>query len=130
VAPLAADFSSGPNFTPATSAACAPGTLCLLGGRFQVEVTWQNGSTTGVGTPIALSDQSGMFWFFDAANIELVTKVVDGRGLNHKFWFFYGALSDVVYHIRVTDTVTGTVKTYNNAQGNLCGQADTAAFSE
>lgn len=128
-APANAIALDAPNFTPATGAACAPGTLCLLGGRFQVEVTWQSGGNTGVGTPVALSDQSGMFWFFSASNIELVTKVIDGRGLNNKFWFFYGALSDVAYQIRVTDTVTGTVKTYNNAQGNLCGQADTSAFS-
>ncbi|HEX2641862.1 MAG TPA: fibronectin type III domain-containing protein [Thermoanaerobaculia bacterium] len=131
VAPVnAIELGDAPNFTPATGAACAPGTLCLLGGRFQVEVTWQNGGNSGVGTPVALSDQSGMFWFFNSSNIELVTKVIDGTSLNHKFWFFYGALSDVAYQIRVTDTTTGTVKTYNNAQGNLCGKADTTAFNE
>jgi hypothetical protein len=99
------------NLTPVFENACAPGTLCLLGGRFQVDVTWQTGSgagvVNGVGTPTALSDQSGTFWFFDAANTELVVKVLDGRPLNGKFWFFYGALSDVVYQIRVTDTATG-----------------------
>jgi hypothetical protein len=47
--------------------------------------------------PVKLTDDTGYFWFFDSANIELMTKVVDGRGLNGKFWFFYGALSDVQY---------------------------------
>ncbi|HEX9669687.1 MAG TPA: hypothetical protein VGC93_09405, partial [Thermoanaerobaculia bacterium] len=65
---------------------------------------------------------------FDASNIELVVKVLDGRPLNGKFWFFYGALSDVEYTLRVTDTTTGAVRTYHNAPGNLCGRADTAAF--
>jgi chitodextrinase len=116
------------DLTPVFENACAPGTLCLLGGRFQVEVTWQNAGNTGVGTPTALSDQSGTFWFFDAANTELVVKVIDGRPLNGKFWFFYGALSDVAYQVRVTDTTTGAVKTYNNTRGNICGRADTSAF--
>ncbi len=116
--------------TPATEALCAagPNTLCLLGGRFQVEVDWQAGASSGVGTAIPYADASGFFWFFDAANIELVAKVIDGRPLNGKFWFFYGALSDVDYTIRVTDTQTGVTKTYHNAQGNLCGRGDTAAF--
>ena len=116
--------------TPAIEAVCAagPDTLCLLGGRFQLEVDWDAGATEGAGTAVPYGDASGFFWFFDASNIELVVKALDARPLNGKFWFFYGALSDVKYDIRVTDTVTGAVKTYHNAQGNLCGRGDTAAF--
>lgn len=114
-------------------AACAPGanTLCLLGGRFKVEVDWQqrNGpSGVGGAVPIAGNDQSGLFWFFDPSNIELVVKVIDGRAVNSKFWFFYGALSDVGYTVKVTDTTTGAVRNYSNAFGNVCGKADTSAF--
>ena len=111
-----------------TAAVCAPGTLCLLGGRFQVEATFKQGGVTSSATAVPYGDNSGFFWFFDASNIELVVKVLDGRALNGKFWFFYGALSDVEYTLKVTDTMTGTVKTYQNAPGNLCGRADTAAF--
>jgi hypothetical protein len=53
---------------------------------------------------------------------------LDGRAFNQKFWVFYGALSDVEYMIAVTDTVTGTVKTYFNPGGRLASVADTAAF--
>jgi hypothetical protein len=60
--------------------------------------------------------------------VEIVLKAVDGRAFNGFFWVFYGALSDVQYTITVTDTVTGAVKTYANAQGNLASVADTAAF--
>ena len=55
-------------------------------------------------------------------------KVLDGRGSNGKFWFFYGALSDVEYTIKVTDTATGLERTYTNAAGNICGQGDINAF--
>ncbi len=47
-----------------------------------------------------------------------------------KIWFFYGALSDVEYDLRVTDTETGAVRTYHNAPGNLCGHGDTSAFGD
>jgi chitodextrinase len=106
------------------------GQLCLLGGRFQVEVSWTNtaNGTSGTGTAVPLNDQSGLFWFFDAANAELVAKIVDGRGLNGKFWFFYGALSDVQYDVKVTDVTTSAVRTYHNTAGNLCGRGDTSAF--
>jgi hypothetical protein len=110
---------------------CAPGGLCLFGGRFQATVNWSApgfGSGSGAGTPVTLADLSGMFWFFDAANIELVVKVIDARSVNGKFWVFYGALSDVQYDLTVTDTATGFTHTYHNNQGNLCGQGDTSTF--
>ena len=61
-----------------------------------------------------LTGDTGAFWFFDAANIELVVKVLDGRPVNGNFWLFYGALSNVEYTLTVTDTETGAVKTYSN----------------
>lgn len=79
--------------------------------------------------PLAGTDRTGLFWFFEQANIELVVKMIDGTPLNGKLWFFYGALSDVEYEIEVLDTVSGAIRTYRNPAGNLCGQGDTEAFS-
>src|SRR5207302_1079426 len=87
----------------------APLNLCLNANRFKVEVTWKNpydGTSSGVGTAVALTSDTGYFWFFASANVELVIKVLDGRGTNGKFWVFYGALSDVEYTIKVTDSTT------------------------
>ena len=104
-------------------------TLCLLGNRFRVSVEWQlRDGTTGRGMAVPGSDVSGTFWFFGPENIELVVKALDGRPLNNRFWFFYGALSDVQYTITVFDTVTGVRKRYKNPAGNLCGKGDTSAF--
>ena len=61
-------------------------------------------------------------------NKELVVKIIDGRGLTGKFWFFYGALSDVEYDIRVTDTTNEATRVYHNPAGNLCGRGDVNAF--
>ena len=120
---FAASQTAGPCFADAT-------TLCLNGGRFKVQVLWNVPSqgTSGVGTGVALTGDTGYFWFFSSNNVELVIKVVDGRAFNAKFWVFYGALSDVNYTITITDTVAGTVKTYSNPSGSLASVADAAAF--
>jgi len=104
--------------------------LCLNAARFRATVAWRNpyDGTSGVGTAVAITSDTGYFWFFDAANIELVVKVLDGRPTNGKFWVFYGALSDVEYTVTVTDTVTSAVRTYHNLPHQLASVADTAAF--
>jgi len=106
--------------------------LCLLEGRFQVQVHWRDPSSGdfGIGHPSSFdfSDDSGTFWFFDPANVELVVKVLDARTVNGFHWAFYGALSNVEYWVTVTDLLEGTSRTYHNPTGNLCGSGDTRAF--
>jgi plastocyanin len=118
---------------PSETSPCVPGdsTLCLNGGRFKVEVGWKVASdgTSGSGTAVSLTGDTGEFWFFSANNIELVIKVVDGTAFNGNYWVFYGALSNVEYKIEVTDTVTGYSKTFVNAAGNLASVADVSGFS-
>jgi ELWxxDGT repeat protein len=115
----------------AATGACAPGPgqLCLQGGRFAVTSAWKDfQGRTGTGTAVPLSGDTGYFWFFAPTNVEVVTKVLDGTGLNGKFWFFYGALSNVEYTLTVTDTRTGAVRTYRNPSGQFGSVADTGAF--
>ncbi len=112
---------------------CVPGpqTLCLgEGGRFEVEITWEDfQSQTGPGNvaPLATQD-TGSFWFFDADNIEMVVKALDGRQTNGFLWIFYGSLTNVEFEMTVTDTQTGLVKVYDNPSGNFASVGDTAAF--
>lgn len=108
--------------------------LCLRDRRFEVQVHWNNAERVGdygIGrsVPVAVSDESGLFWFFNSANIELVVKVLDGREINGSHWVFFGALSDVEYWITVRDVATGARRTYHNSQGRICGQNDTGAFT-
>jgi Matrixin/Fibronectin type III domain len=134
LAPIAlapALFASGGEPAP-RSGSCAPGpqTLCLLGGRFAVRVDWANqrNGHSGVGGAVPFEDRTGFFWFFTPDKLELVVKALDGTGVNGHYWFFYGALSDVEYHVTVTDTATGASRTYDNAPGNICGEGDVGAF--
>ncbi|HBL27702.1 MAG TPA: hypothetical protein DD490_12765 [Acidobacteria bacterium] len=131
-APEAAQAPAAARSVRAVSGSCVPDAtrLCLNHGRFAVEVRWKDfQGHTGTGQAVPLSGgDTGSFWFFDAGNVEVVLKVLDGRPLNGKFWVFYGALSNVEYTLTVTDTETGAVKTYTNPRGRLASVADTGAF--
>jgi hypothetical protein len=117
----------------AAQAACVPNatTLCLNGGRFQARVAWTTPQgQNGAGQAVSLTSDTGYFWFFSANNVEMVIKVVTGCGLNSRFWVFAGGLTNVNVVITVTDTVTGTLQTYTNAQGAAFQPIqDTNAFS-
>jgi hypothetical protein len=116
----------------ATDASCTPDatSLCLTASRFKVQVAWSVPSqgTSGNGTAIALTADTGVFWFFSSDNLELILKVLDARVINNHFWVFYGPLSNVQYTITITDTQTNAVKTYFNPYGSVASVADTSAF--
>ena len=132
----AASLLASLTVVPATVPCQADAThLCLAGGRFEVSTVWETSSgMSGAGQAVPLAPagvtqpDTGYFWFFASANVELVIKVLDGTGTNGHFWVFYGALSDVEYTITVTDTTTGSVQTYFNSQGQLASVGDTSAF--
>ncbi|MEZ5313344.1 MAG: hypothetical protein R2862_06630 [Thermoanaerobaculia bacterium] len=100
-----------PRTALAPETACVPGpaTLCLQGGRFEVTIDWQTAAgATGPGQAVPLTDDSGYFWFFDDANVELVLKVLDGCGTNDRYWVFAGGLTNVGTHLLVRDTADPT----------------------
>ncbi len=112
---------------------CVPDskTLCLgENGRFRVTIGWEDfEAQTGDGTVAVLStEDSGSFWFFNDANIEMVVKALDGRQNNGRFWIVFGSLTNVRTEMTVTDTETGIVKTYVNPLGNFASVGDTTAF--
>ena len=110
------------------SSCTAGATLCLNGDRFRAEVTWRDfQGNTGAGKAVSLTGDTGYFWFFQESNVELVIKVLDGRQVNGSYWVFYGALSNVEYTLRVTDTATGRVQTYRNPSGRQASVGDTNA---
>lgn len=102
----------------------------LGGNRFRVKVIWSSGGATGEGHLVFQSDDSAVFWFFNAANWELMVKVIDGCSINDRFWVFSAATTDVEFTVEVTDTVTGAARTYRNPQGVAApAVTDSDAFS-
>jgi len=120
-------------FTPAAVPACQDDAthLCLAGGRFRVEVAWRTpDGGSGAGQAVRLTAESAYFWFFDAANVELLVKVLDGCPVNGRYWVFAGGLTNVATTLTVTDTRSGAVETYRNPQGTAFAPLqETAAFS-
>ncbi|RMH19075.1 MAG: hypothetical protein D6696_11590 [Acidobacteria bacterium] len=118
--------------TFAEDAGCtaAEDVLCLLGGRFAARVRWRNprDGTSGTGSMIPSTDNTGEVWFFRPANVELIVKMIDGSRTNGYAWVFFGGLSSLEYWLTITDTVTGEVREYHNPAGTVCGQSDTLAF--
>jgi ELWxxDGT repeat protein len=107
----------------------ASATALCLGGRFRVEADWRDfQGHQGRGRTVPLTADTGAFWFFDDANVEVVLKVLDGRGVNGHHWVSYGALTNVQYTLTVTDTQTGAVRQYFNPPGWLGSVADIEAF--
>lgn len=130
--PVAPELSTDVNRGPyATGCVADSTTLCLTNTRFQVRSSWRSytDGTAGPGRSVPVTGESGCFWFFQASNIELAVKVLDGTGVNGRYWVLYGALSDVNYDITVQDTVTGATKTYTNPAHQLASVADVNAFA-
>jgi hypothetical protein len=103
------------------STTCPPDahTLCLNDGRFSVSASF-TASPQGLpvqATAVPLTADTGYFWFFDVANIELVVKVLTGCAVNDSYWVFAGGLTNTGVELNVTDTVTGVVQRYSNSVG-------------
>jgi hypothetical protein len=124
------DFIYGEPQAIVNGCASDANTLCLDGGRFQVEVSARapSDATSHLASAVGITPDSGAFWFFSGNNLDLLVKVLDGRSFNGKMWVFIGAASNIEYTVTVTDTVTNAVKTYFNPQGTLASIADIQAF--
>jgi len=109
-----------------------PTSHCLEQGRFRVEASFrdfQDRSGPATALPTALDD-TGLFWFFLSDNVELTVKVLDGCGVNGRFWVFIASGSTVEYDVEVTDTESGQRQVYGNDLGELPELiADTRAFA-
>ena len=83
-----------------------------------------------MGTAVELTPDTGYFWFFNQENVELLVKVLDGCPITDHWWVFAGGLTDVEVTLRVTDTLSGMVKTYFNPQKTPFEPVqDTSAFA-
>ncbi len=105
--------------TLAEIGACVPGpdALCLTNGRFKASVDWHTSTSTGSGfaVPLPAAPQSGLFYFFDPTNIEMLIKVLNAcvPPFNH-YWVFFAATTNVEFAVVVADTQTGKTVAYFN----------------
>jgi hypothetical protein len=139
---FAATFPSISQFlNPATTGTpCVPDgdTLCIDHNpgdrRFKLEMIFDTGTQAGSGMAVPLApvgaSGGGMFWFFSPTNPELLVKLVNGCGLNNRWWVFYAATTNVQFTLTVTDTKTNAIKQYVNPLGQAAPPIqDTNAFA-
>ncbi|MCP4661928.1 MAG: hypothetical protein GY856_41525 [bacterium] len=114
------------------SADCLSDFLCLAGERFQISLSWRDfDGISGVGHPVDVrSDNAGLFWFFSPENWEILVKVLDGCGINQRFWIFAAATTNVEFTLTAVDLASGAEQTYSNPLGNTADTIiDTDAFA-
>ncbi|HEX6864857.1 MAG TPA: hypothetical protein VF414_18645, partial [Thermoanaerobaculia bacterium] len=92
--------------------------LCLRDGRFSVAMVWRTATDEDFGLPVQLTTDSGYFWFFNPANIEVVIKVLNGCGLNSRYWVFAAGLTNVNVEIAVLDRLRDVIVAYENPLNN------------
>jgi hypothetical protein len=104
---------------PVAASCSANATTFCFEGRFAATATWlKSDGTTGVGTTVSgASSNSGLFWFFDPTNWELLVKELNGCSIDSKRWVFSAATTNVHYRLTVTDVVRGAQRIYFNYQG-------------
>ena len=95
-----------------------------------VSLEFQNPHTgvpqSGVALPQTVD--SGGFWFFAEANLEMLIKVIDGGGFNGCRWIFAGGLTDVEWQLLIVETATGSKRVYSNPSGTQASFGDIEAF--
>lgn len=121
-------------FGPAVLPPCLPtqNVLCLHDGRFEVEITWKDfdlRTGRGIVAPCP-TRESGNFAFFNGSNLEMLFKVLDGCGLNNRYWVFFAPTTNVEFVVVVTDTKVPLSKAYRNPLGKPAAPVqDTSAFA-
>ncbi|HEY8022291.1 MAG TPA: Calx-beta domain-containing protein [Thermoanaerobaculia bacterium] len=118
---------------PSTCAGDAT-TLCLGdGGRFKVQVAFATASQTGMGNAVVVpsAPESGLFYFFNSGNIEMLVKVLNACGPPfNRYWVFFAATTNVQFTLTVTDTQSAKVKVYFNVLNQPAAPIqDTNAFA-
>ena len=101
--------------------------------RFAISANARNlDGQTIAGTGSLVTPDSGLFYFFDPDNLELLVNVLDACGDPNadRFWVFAGGLTDVEVTLTVTDTESNETKTYTNPLGTPFQPiTDTSAFA-
>ena len=133
----ASNYARGKVPDPVPDHECSEGPTrsCMQKGRFLVEA--RVSYVDGAGTPVrdaparveevGLGDTASLFHFFDRSNPELLIKILDGCGVNGKYWVFGSAATDLDWSVLVTDNATGVTLPYHRNSTNPLIN-DAAAF--
>lgn len=76
------------------------------------------------------SRESGILYFFDRDNAEVLVKVLDACAVNQYRWVFVAPVTDLAFNLFVEETATGKVWEHRNPKGGRTAstESDVAAF--
>ncbi|MXW02889.1 MAG: hypothetical protein F4X59_07635 [Holophagales bacterium] len=99
--------------------------LCLHEGRYEVTAEFTvNSETMAARVARPRTRDSGLFYFFERNNWEMLLKVLDGCGENQHHWVFAATASDVGIRLVVRDTTLPA----QNADGGMIVNSRTYDF--
>jgi hypothetical protein len=117
--------------SPGEQTDCHPSTTPLVfDGGYEVSLCYETakGEVGEAKGGIWASGQSGLLWFFDRGNAEVLIKVLDGCSHNDRRWVFVAPVTDVAFNLHVTDS-RGLLWTHRNRLGVTASpKSDTSAF--
>ncbi len=110
---------------------CRPTTAPLVfDGGYQVSMCYETaeGTVGEARAGIWASGQSGLLWFFNRDNAEVLVKVLDGCSYDGRRWVLVAPVTDVAFNLHVTST-GDRQWTYRNRLGaTAAARSDTSAF--
>jgi hypothetical protein len=116
---------------PSYYSKCEPTTtLLVLDGGYEVSMCYETPDRVvgQAGSGVWHSEESGLLWFFDRENVEVLVKVLNGCAINGHRWVYVSPATDVAFNLRVTDG-SNRVWRQRNKQGQSARTvADTLAF--
>ena len=130
------------NLVPAAPCVVDARTICMLGGRFQVNVRYRGGFDNGAVDASALvktvsgfaspTRETAFFYFNDPNNIEVLLKLLDQGNVDSTgrptIAVLFGTATPLRTEITITDTQTGVQQTYASDFGSMRGLTDFGAF--
>ncbi len=110
---------------------CVPETTPLVfDGGYRVQMCYETpAGDVGEGKAgIWASGESGLLWFFNRGNAEVLVKVLDGCDHNGHRWVFVAPVTDLAFNLYVTDSEGNTWPHYNRQGDTASTRSDTRAF--
>ena len=111
---------------------CEPGgSAVTLGGDYEVAMCFEtpSGAQMDASNYHLESTASGLLYFFDRDNVEVLVKVLDGCAINGHRWVFVAPVTTLAFSLEITERSTGRRFAHRNPKSLTAEtRADTAAF--
>ncbi len=106
-------------------------TVAALGGGYDVRACFEtpSGARMDASNYHLEASASGLLYFFDRDNVEVLVKVLDGCAVNGHRWVFVAPVTDLAFNLEIVERATGRRFVHRNPKGLTAEpRSDTAAF--